>query len=98
MAKTIAWAHMVELDAGLTKEETSKLLNLVPEDVDVVPFTSDIDGRLESNSIAYGFLDNDHYDSLSEVQDVLISICNDWSNERQDKTYLLKNGHQIVML
>lgn len=97
MVKTIAWAHMVEMDAGLTKAETFKLLNLVPEEVDVVPFNSDIDGRLESNSIAYGFLDNDYYESLSEVQDVLISICNDWEIERQDKTYLLKNGHQIVM-
>lgn len=98
----VAWAYMVETDTGLSKKKVGELLTMIPDDVEVLPFSTDItvngQSLLEANSIAYGFLDNDHYDDMLQIQKTLAGVCNDWTKLRQDSIYTADNGLQIVLI
>lgn len=100
---TIAWAYMVELEDGLSKEQLTTLMNLVPEGVEVFPFSLDNGTTpMLANSMAIGFIDNDCFEEIPNVQEVLAEVCNDWENEQKDNTYTFLNeeGNEfdVIML
>jgi hypothetical protein len=86
----IAWAYMVELEDGLSKDQVNKLLELAPAGTDVFPFSLEGGSApVEANSMAIGFINNEYFDEIGNVQMTLANVCNDWDNERDDQTYIL---------
>lgn len=103
--KTIAWAYMIELEDGLSKKQMEALMKLAPEGTELFPFSLEgAETPAEANSMAIGFIDNEYYEELSNVQSVLAEVCNDWENEREEHTYLLaeeddeEEALQVIML
>lgn len=96
-ADTIAWAYMVESESGLSKSQYQRLLNKVPDETELIPFSNDAVGLLEANSVAYGFIDNEYFDNLQEVQEALAIVCNDWNNEKRNEIYTTASGYKVIM-
>lgn len=94
----IAWAYMVELEAGFTKRQIRNLIETIPSDVEVMPFSLNETTLLEANSTVLGVIHGDFYEEyLEEIQQTLASVCNDWQNERDDQLYDLSDGYQVKM-
>jgi hypothetical protein len=103
MTKVVAWAYMMEIDNGLKREQIKKMMNLMPYAVEVVPFHTDVvdennESLLKANSIAFGFVNNEYFEDLLEIQKTFAAVCNDWKLERKDKIYKTKNGLNIMLL
>lgn len=95
----IAWAYMVELEDGLAKKQVEKLMKLVPEGTEVFPFSLE-GGAAEvmSNSMAIGFIDNDYFEKINDVQITLATVCNDWEFERDDFTYFVDEEEDLKVI
>lgn len=93
---TIAWAYMIPAEDGLSVEQVTTLLNLVPKGTEVFPL--DNEGFITTNSVSIGFIDNQYYDELQQVRETMTDVCNDWNNEREDYTYVTVNGYKVIML
>lgn len=94
----IAWAYMVELEAGLTKKQIRDVMESIPSNVAVLPFSLNETSLPEANSTVIGVINDEFYDDyLEEIKQVLASVCNDWRNERADHLYVLSDGHQVMM-
>ncbi len=89
----VAW--MVPLESGLKKKHIIKVLSLLPEDSEIVPFEIH-----ESNSSAYGFATTDVIDEengLESIVDLLGPVVEDWSNESSDYTFALPSGKTVYI-
>jgi|GEM_PF-4787685 len=93
----IAWLYMVPADEGLSAEKIRKLLDQLPVDVDVIPFSNDVGGQLEANSVAYGFYDGEYDHLLPHIHSVTAEVCNDWDKETEDHLYEVYPEHFIAM-
>lgn len=94
MSKFQAVGLMMEAEDGLSKEQIMKLLELMPDDETLYPFEAS-----ENNSVVYGFMtgnaiDEDHHDAIIEVAS---ELCEDFENERTDKTYTTKTGLPVFI-
>jgi len=83
-------AWMFPLENGLKEKHIVKVLSLLPEDSELVPF--EIHG---SNSSAYGFATADvinEENGLETIVDLLGSVVEDWSNDSSDYSFTLPSG------
>lgn len=98
-SNVIAWVYLVERKDGLMKKQIRKLLDTIPSDIQVFPFSLQEEDIKEAHSMTIGFIHRDyfaHYEK--EIKDVLISLCNDYSKKRENILYPLSNGLQINIL
>ena len=98
--KIIAWTYMIETESGLTIQQIETLTQRMKKDgaEEFVLFTNDVNGLLEASSVAHGYIDNDYYDRIEEVQTALAEVCNDWDNEQDDHLYKIDSEHAVLML
>ncbi|RNC29155.1 MAG: hypothetical protein AWM53_00804 [Candidatus Dichloromethanomonas elyunquensis] len=95
MSEFHAAAWMVPLDSGLNKKHIIKVLTLLPEDCELVPFEIH-----ESNSSAYGFATTeviDEENGLESIIDLLSPVVDDWTNESSNCTYALPGGKKVYI-
>lgn len=88
-------AWMVPLESGIKKKHILKILELLPEDSDLVPFEIH-----EENSSAYGFATPeviDEENGLESIIDLLGSVLEDWPNESSECTYALASGKKVYI-
>ncbi|MCA1064668.1 hypothetical protein QTG56_23960 (plasmid) [Rossellomorea sp. AcN35-11] len=93
---TIAWVYMVPAEDGLSIDQLTSLLNKVPKGTELLLLENE--EFIEANSVAMGFIDNQHYEELQQVRETVSKVCNDWDNERTDGTYTTANGYKVSML
>lgn len=88
-------AWMVPLDSGLQKKHIRKVLELLPENCELVPFEIH-----ENNSSAYGYATTeivDEENGLEAIVDVLAEVVEDWTSDSAEYTYALESGKKIYM-
>ncbi len=88
-------AWMIPLDSGLKKKHILKVLSLLPEDCELVPFEIH-----ENNSSAYGFATTDVIDEengLETILELLGPAVEDWTDESSDCTYALPGGKKVYI-
>lgn len=90
----VGW--MVELDSGVTKENISKMMDMINVDSEIMSFSASA-----NNSSIYGFITAEAYEKIDYdeeyLQKFLTPILSDWTNESPDKTYTLPNGLQMYI-
>lgn len=91
----VAW--MTDLESGLTKAQIGEMLDLMPDDVEAMPF-----GVAANNSSAFGFIDRNAFEAVDYddlyLQTFLTPILEDWNNESADGTYTLPHGERLIIL
>ncbi|RJE48196.1 MULTISPECIES: hypothetical protein [unclassified Dehalobacter] len=91
-----AAAWMVPAESGLKKKHIQKVLALLPEDCELVPF--EIHGN---NSSAYGFATieviDEEENGLETIIDLLEPLVEDWTEDSSDCTLDLPGGKQIYI-
>lgn len=88
-------AWMVPVDSGLKKKHLEKVLELLPEDSELVPFEI-----YEENSSAYGFATIDAVDEeggLEGIVETLEALVEDWTNEASEITCELPGGRRAYI-
>lgn len=88
-------AWMVPLEDGLTKQMVTRLLDLLPDEGEFVPFEAH-----ENNTSCFGFikLDSDNDEAaVKEIIDFVSPILNDWDLESKDGRYTLPDGRKLYM-
>lgn len=95
MSDYAAAAWMVPLASGLTKKHILKVLSLLPENCDLVPFEIH-----EQNSSAYGYATTEAVSEeggLETIIDLLGPVVDDWTDESSDCTYALPSGKKVYI-
>lgn len=93
MKKFQAVGIMVPLEDGISKEQIVKLLEMLPDDEQLVPFEAS-----ENNSTIFGFITIKFADEhLDSVVDLATILCSDWENESTDKTYRTLSGLEVFI-
>jgi hypothetical protein len=90
-----AAAWMVPLESGLNKKHILKVLALLPEQAELVPFEIH-----ETNSSAYGYATMEVIDAengLEPILDLLGPVVDDWTSESSDCTYTLPCGKKVYI-
>lgn len=88
-------AWMFPLESSLKKKHIQKVLSLLPEDCEIVPFEIH-----ESNSSAYGFATTDVIDEeegLESIVDLLGQVVEDWTNDSSDYSFALPSGNNVYI-
>ncbi|KUO61427.1 MAG: hypothetical protein APF84_08980 [Gracilibacter sp. BRH_c7a] len=89
-------AWMFPLESGLKKKHIIKVLSLLPEDCEIVPFEIH-----ENNSSAYGFATtrviDEEENGLESIVDLLGSVVEDWTNESSEYTFTLPSGKNVYI-
>jgi len=88
-------AWMVPLESGLKKKHIIKVLSLLPEDCELVPFEIH-----EESSSAYGYATTEvinEESGLETILDLLGPVVDDWTNESSDCTYALPSGKKVYI-
>lgn len=88
-------AWMLPIDSGLKKKHIRKVLELLPEDSELVPF--EIHG---DNSSAYGYATVevvDEENGLETIVDLLGAAVDDWTTDSSDYTSSLPSGKKVYM-
>jgi len=88
-------AWMVPLESGLKKKHIIKVLSLLPEDCELVPFEIH-----EKSSSAYGYATTEvinEESGLETILDLLGPVVDDWTNESSDCTYALPSGKKVYI-
>lgn len=88
-------AWMVPVESGLKKNHLRKILELLPEGSELIPFEIH-----ETNSSAYGFATVeviDEENGLESIVDHLGEVVEDWITDSADYTHTLSSGRKIYM-
>ena len=88
-------AWMIPLDSGLKKKHIRKILDLLPEEAELVPFEIH-----EANSSAYGYATTDVIDEengLESITTLLGEVVEDWINDSSEYTSVLPGGKKVYM-
>lgn len=88
-------AWMFPLENSIKKKHIIKVLSLLPDDCEIVPFEIH-----ENNSSAYGFATTDVIDEengLESIVDLLGPIVEDWSNDSSDYSFTLPGGKNVFI-
>lgn len=89
----VAW--MFPLEIGLSKKHLLKVLALLPDDTDLIPFEIH-----ERNSSAYGYATADAVDlenGLETIIDHLGPLVDDWLSESSEYVGILPGGKKVYM-
>lgn len=94
--KLVLW--MVQLEEGLSKEQISKIIDLLKEDISgYMPI--EIEGS--NNSSAIGFICASYYDELSysveQIKATIQPVLDNWDNESDCFEYTMPDGTVIYM-
>jgi len=88
-------AWLVPLESGLKKKHIIKVLALLPEDAEIIPFEIH-----EDNSSAYGFATVETVDQengLESIVDLLGSVIDDWPSESSEYTGVSPSGKKVYI-
>lgn len=88
-------AWIVPVESGLKKKHLEKVLDLLPEDSELVPFEIH-----ENNSSAYGFITVDAVDGekgLESIIEALTAVVEDWTNDSSEITCELPGGRRAYI-
>ncbi len=89
----VAW--MVPVDSGLKKKHIHKILDMLPDEAELIPFEIH-----ESNSSAYGYATTaavDEENGLETITDLLEPVVEDWTIESADSTFQLDSGRKVYI-
>lgn len=95
MAKYDAAAWMVPVENGLKKSHLRKVLELLPEDIELIPFEIH-----EINSSAYGYATLEainEENGLESIIDLLGPVVEDWTNDSSEYTGTLPGGKKVYI-
>ncbi|NLO98058.1 MAG: hypothetical protein GX091_08325 [Peptococcaceae bacterium] len=95
MAKYDVAAWMVPLESGLTKRTILKILDMLPDDCDLVPFEIH-----EENSSAYGYATIEAVEEengLEAIIDLLSPMVADWTEDDSEYTTTLPKGKKVFI-
>jgi hypothetical protein len=90
-----AAAWIVPLENGLKKKIIQKVLALLPEDCELVPFEIH-----EQNASAYGFATMEAIDDengLEPIIDLLSPLVDDWTEDSSEYTAALPGGKKVYI-
>lgn len=89
-----AAAYMIPLEEGLTRKQISFLLNKLPLEEELVPFQI-----AENNTTLIGFATPEAYEEhlMESDPQVLLDLCEDWSNEKEDGIYRTETGLDVYV-
>lgn len=88
-------AWMVPIESGLKKKHLQKVLELLPENAELVPFEIH-----ELASSAYGWATTDVVDEengLESIVELLGPLVDDWTEDSSDYTYVLSSGKKVYL-
>lgn len=88
-------AWMIPLESGLKKKHIIKILSLLPEECELVPFEIH-----EESSSAYGYATTEvinEESGLETILDLLGPVVDDWTNESSDCIYALPSGKKVYI-
>lgn len=95
MAEYDVAAWMVPIDNGLKKKHIYRILELLPEGSELVPFEVH-----ENNSSAYGYATVevvDEENGLESIVELLGAVVEDWAEDSSEFTALLPSGRRVYM-
>lgn len=95
MSKVHVAAWMIPIESGLNKKHILKILSLLPEESELVPFEIH-----EDNSSAYGFATTeiiDEENGLGEILELLGPVVDDWEIDSSEYIYTFPSGKEIYM-
>lgn len=88
-------AWMVPIDNGLKKKHIKKILELLPEDSELVPFEIH-----ETHSSAYGFATTkvvEEENGLEPIVEMLGPVVDDWTSDTSEYVDTLSSGKKVYM-
>lgn len=95
-SKIIAWVHILENGEGMNKKKIKMMIDLMPSDIELIPFKLKEAGT--ANMKAIGYINKDFYETrLEMIRDTLAAICNSSLVQGED-VFELYDGSQIKVL